>query len=217
MADAAAAVNIFLRNVKPKAFYGQPTEDPEIWLRELNELFDLMGVPAGNRPQPSQTWARTLPAVDELEDPWDDFQESLLRRFRSPNIEFFARTRLYELKQRTSVTNYITQFENLRAKLNDFGTAEALQVFLQGLKPELQKHFAGNPDLRNNLEQVMQIAESLDSVNHRNRYTSYAPCRNEPAYPGITRLRKKGETEKEGHASYAMKSDIKQEGVPRIN
>ncbi|KAG0350537.1 hypothetical protein BGX24_008119, partial [Mortierella sp. AD032] len=38
-----------------------------------------------------------------------------------------------------------------------------------GLKPSIQAHFAGNPTLRQDLATVMQIAESLDSVQYQNQ------------------------------------------------
>ncbi|KAF9367302.1 hypothetical protein BGX21_007570, partial [Mortierella sp. AD011] len=88
----------------------------------------------------------------------------------SPNAKFFARSKLYELKQRGSVTKYISEFEDLRSRIDDLGEAEAIQAFLNGLKPKLQEHFAGNPALRECLSTIMQIAESLDSVHHRNRF-----------------------------------------------
>ncbi|KAF9274058.1 hypothetical protein BGZ74_004522 [Mortierella antarctica] len=109
--------------------------------------------------------------------------------FGSPNSKLFARSKIYQLKQTGSVTSYIQAFENLQAKIDDFGEAEAMQVFIQGLKPRLQEHFAGNPSLRNELPQVMQIAESLDNVQYRHRSvaftakTHYQPMQDHGPWP----------------------------------
>jgi hypothetical protein len=99
---------------------------------------------------------------------------AITERFGSPNSKFFARAKLYQLKQRGTVTEYIRQYENLIAKIDDITQAEGMQTFIQGLQPRLQEHFAGNPDLRSNLPQVMRIAESLDSVHHH-VYPTYNP------------------------------------------
>ncbi|KAF9342266.1 hypothetical protein BGX26_007935, partial [Mortierella sp. AD094] len=77
--------------------------------------------------------------------------------------------------QRGSVTKYISDFEALRARISDITEGEAIQAFLNGLKPKLQEHFAGHPLYRQNLSTIKQIAESLDNVQYRNRNLFHAP------------------------------------------
>jgi hypothetical protein len=67
------------------------------------------------------------------------------------------------------VTKDIAEFEKGRALLEDLSEPEAIQLFLNGLKPKIQEHFAGNPSLRTNLYSIMQIAESLDNVLFKNK------------------------------------------------
>ncbi|KAF9080459.1 hypothetical protein BGX29_005305 [Mortierella sp. GBA35] len=116
-----------------------------------------------------------LPPVPAGADPWDHFATQLRNRFESQNNAMFTRQKLYSLKQTGSVTKYISQFEDLKLRLDDFGEAEALNCFLMGLKPKLQEHFAGNPTLRTNLFTVQQIAESLDNKQHSFRFNQYQP------------------------------------------
>jgi hypothetical protein len=188
------SISTFLKNVKPSTFTGNPTEDVEDWLNELDELFDLLNIQDGNRARLARTmlrgnarrWLLNQPTPDELEQPWDDFGEAIKRRFKSPNAKLFARAKLYQLKQKSSVTKYIELFENLRARIDDLSDAEAIQVFIQGLKPKLQEHFAGNPDLRSDMAKIMQVSENLDAVYNNSRYASFHQTGNQPR-PSPTR------------------------------
>ncbi|KAF9347920.1 hypothetical protein BGX26_000642 [Mortierella sp. AD094] len=93
----------------------------------------------------------------------------------SPNAKYFARSKLYELKQRSSVTKYISEFENLHSRIDELGEAKVIQAFFNGLKPKLQVHFARNPSLHVNLAMIMQIAESLDNVHHQDQVIFQSP------------------------------------------
>jgi hypothetical protein len=167
----------FLKHVSLPSFHGNTTENVNDWLSEVNEYFDVLNTQSNQRVQVARLllrdnarrWVRTLPACSPTVDIWEYFQSSIKSRFQSPNMKFHARTKLYELKQRGSVTKYIATFEDLRSKIDDLGEPEAIQTFLNGLKPKLQEHFAGNPSLRQNLQTIMQIAESLDNIQYHNR------------------------------------------------
>lgn len=74
-----------------------------------------------------------------------------------------------KFKQRGSVAKYIADFQDLITQIVDISGPEALQAFLHGLKPSIKNHFSGNPTLRSGLSTVMQIAESLDGAQYKNR------------------------------------------------
>ncbi|KAF9368833.1 hypothetical protein BGX21_006312, partial [Mortierella sp. AD011] len=86
------------------------------------------------------------------------------------NTKINARDRLYSLRQTSSVSQYISQFEHYRSFLDDLGEAEAIQLFFRGLKPRIQEHFAG-PKQRSDLETMMADAEDLDNIRFRHRPT----------------------------------------------
>lgn len=182
----------FLKNVSVTLFHGRPNESIQDWLSEVNEYFDVVNATPAQRAQGARLllrdnarrWVRNLPQCPEGTDVWKHFQDNIRSRFQSPNAKFFARSKLYELKQRGPVTKYIAAFEDLSSKIDDLSEPEAMQAFLNGLKPKLQEHFAGNPSLRQNLQMIMQIAESLDSVHHHNYVQLHAPRHTPQAMQG---------------------------------
>ena len=179
----------FLKNVPLSVFHGRPHESVQDWLSEISEYFDLVNATSTQRAQGAKlllrdnarAWVRQLRPNNEHEDPWEHFKYHIKARFENPNSKFFARSKLYTLKQTGSVTRYIAEFEKCRALLDDLAEPEAIQCFLNGLKPKLQEHFAGNPLLRTNLYNIMQIAESLDNVlfKHSQTFGGY-PIRQPP-------------------------------------
>lgn len=168
-------IDAFLKNVPLSTFRGKPSESAQDWLSEIDEYFDFVNATPAQRVQGARLllrdnarrWLKNFTPGEDPTTNWNLFKQALLARFDSPNSKYFARSKLYELKQRGSVTKYISEFEDLRSKIDDLGQAEAIQAFLNGLKPKLQEHFAGNPLLRTDLSMIMQIAESLDNVQHR--------------------------------------------------
>jgi hypothetical protein len=167
----------FLKNVPLSVFNGRPHENVQDWLSEISEYFDLVNATSVQRAQGAKVllrenaraWVRQLPPCPEGTDAWEYFKLNLKARFENPNSKFFARSKLYSLKQTGSVTKYIAEFEKGRAILEDLSEPEAIQLFLNGLKPKIQEHFAGNPSLRTDLYSIMQIAESLDDVLFKNK------------------------------------------------
>ncbi|KAF9404104.1 hypothetical protein BGZ76_007117 [Entomortierella beljakovae] len=53
-------------------------------------------------------------------------------------------------------------------RVTNMDDEEAIYAYESGLKSQFQDHFAGNPDQRNNLNNMMRIAESLDQSRHLN-------------------------------------------------
>jgi len=164
-----------LKNLRPSFFYGKPNEDVDDWIDETVGYLSLFNVNGANSAKIAKTllkgnaraWARTYTTT--YSQPWTHFTDALRVRFGSSNSKFFARTKIYQLKQKGSVTSYIQAFTDLQFKIDDLTDPEAIHCFISGLKPRIQEHFAGNPDLRTDLNQVMRVVESLDSVTFQNR------------------------------------------------
>lgn len=175
--------NTFFKNIPLSTFHGHPKENVLDWLSEMDEY---LGAVNANPVQKviatrllmrdnARRWLKLCPAAPDTVDPWEFFKRNIRKRFESPNLKFFARTRLYELKQKGSVTKYIADFQDICSQIEDITEPEALQTFLMGLKPQIQVHFAGNPALRVDLNTAMQVAESLDKVQYQNRNFFHAP------------------------------------------
>jgi len=181
----------FLKNVPLSVFRGRQNENAQDWLSEISEYFDLVNATPQQRTQGAKlllrdnarAWIRHLSAPMGHDDPWEHFKHHFKARFENPNAKFFARSKLYSLKQTGSVTKYIAEFEKSRAVLEDLTEPEAMQLFLNGLKPKLQEHFAGNPSLRTNLYNIMQIAESLDNIlfKYKQTRTGFVMHQTQPA------------------------------------
>jgi hypothetical protein len=169
--------NTFFKNIPLSIFKGYPKENAQDWLSELDEYLDAVKASPAQKVQAARLlmrdnarrWLKLCPKAPESVDPWNHFKSCVLARFQSANHKFFARSKLYQLKQHNSVTKYIAAFQDICAQIDDLTEPEALQAFLMGLKPSIQTHFAGNPLLRENLSTVMQVAESLDNVQYQNR------------------------------------------------
>jgi hypothetical protein len=110
--------------------------------------------------------AKVMSCHSRAIDPWEHFKSCVLAQFQSANHKFFARSKLYELKQRGSVTKYNTTFQDICSQIDNISEPEALQAFLMGLKPSILVHFAGNPALQQDLSTAIHTAESLDNVQY---------------------------------------------------
>lgn len=169
----------FYRALTPPTYNGVGNDKVHDWLDELTEYYDVTGVTdplaqvkgakvllRGN----ARAWSRrTDTTTASASIAWDHFKTLIIRRFGSPNKTFMARDKLYGLKQTKSATNYIYEFEKLQAQIETLSEEEAITLFIRGLKPKLQEHFAGNPELRMDLSKMMEIAESLDNVIYKTK------------------------------------------------
>jgi hypothetical protein len=169
--------NNFFKNIPLSTFKGHPKENVQDWLSELDEYLRAVNATPAQKVTAARLlmrdnarrWLKLCPATPDTADPWEYFKKCVQARFLSANHKYFSRSRLYELKQRGSVTKYIADFQDICSEIDDISEPEALQAFLMGLKPRIQVHFAGNPMLREDLSTVMQVAESLDNVQYQNR------------------------------------------------
>jgi len=166
MSDSPAFQS-FSRVVAPSKFSAKANEDVNDWLTKVDDYFDMLKLSSADQVRAARMLLDGLPAklVVNLpptpagQDPWQSFKNLLRQRFQSRNTKFFARQKLYSLKQRGSVTKYNLQFDTLRSVLDDFGEVDAMLCYFMGLKSKIREHFAGNPNLRTDLQTIMNIAE----------------------------------------------------------
>ncbi|KAF9545364.1 hypothetical protein EC957_011011 [Mortierella hygrophila] len=137
--------NTSFKNVPLSTFSGYPNENVQAWLSELDEYLGAVNANSAQKVTAAhllmrdnaRQWLKLCPAAPENTDPWEYFKK---------------------------FTKYIAEFQDLCSQIDDITEPEALHTFLMGLEPAIQAHFTRNPTLRQDLNTVMQVAESLDNV-----------------------------------------------------
>ena len=138
--------NTFFKNIPLSVFKGHPHENVQDWLSELDEYLEAVNATSTQKVTAARLlmrdnarrWLKLCPSAPDTIDPWNHFKSCILARFQSANHKFFAQSRLFQLKQRGSVTQYIATFQDICAQINDISEPEALQAFIMGLKPNIQ-------------------------------------------------------------------------------
>ncbi|KAJ8493969.1 hypothetical protein OPV22_015690 [Ensete ventricosum] len=72
-------------------------------------------------------------------DTWGDLKRELRTRFLPENTEFVARRKLRQLRQSTTIRDYVKQFSALMLDIWDMSEKDKLFSFLDGLKPWAQQ------------------------------------------------------------------------------
>ncbi|KAF3674003.1 putative polyprotein P3-like [Capsicum annuum] len=90
---------------------------------------------------------------------WDQFKDELKEQFYPQNVVDEARRKLWELKQTSSIHNYVREFTKLSLLVTSFSSEDLLFFFLDGLqnwaKQELRRRNVKTVD------EAIKVAESL--------------------------------------------------------
>jgi Retrotransposon gag protein/Zinc knuckle len=70
--------------------------------------------------------------------PWDDFVTHITNNFKPPNHQQNLRDRWFNLKQITTVADYVTEFKAIRLQLN-VTDEEGLDKFVRGLRHDVRR------------------------------------------------------------------------------
>src|SRR5947199_6388633 len=89
---------------------------------------------AGN----AQIWWNTLEQNNKTPTTWSQMKTAIINKFHTVNEAKRAAEQIYQIRQSTSVTNYIGQFEALAIQVTDLGEAEMFRLFMRGLKYEIR-------------------------------------------------------------------------------
>jgi Retrotransposon gag protein len=84
------------------------------------------------------TWVQTLTELNT----WEQLKEQLSSYYRPLHQELRARDALHLLRQRRSVDNYAKSFHNLTIKVPSMTLEEKLNIFIKGLKTNIQINVA---------------------------------------------------------------------------
>lgn len=79
--------------------------------------------------------------IELVEEPfvsWENFRERLILRF-TRRIEDEPGKRLFDIIQKGSIIDYVNEFEEFRAMVTGIDQRNLVNVFFNGLKPEMKE------------------------------------------------------------------------------
>ena len=93
---------------------------------------------------------------------WDSFIAAMRSHFEASNIETLVRNKLANLKQLTSVAKYNDLFNGLIIEIADLDPRSKLDMYIRGLKPQVQLHLTLKEPT--SLELAQRIALNIDGI-----------------------------------------------------
>ncbi|KAF9153148.1 hypothetical protein DFQ26_000664 [Actinomortierella ambigua] len=93
------------------------------------------------------------------------FRTLTTNRFGNPNSSSHARFKMHRLTQKTTVAEYVEEFEGLATRLADLSEPKAKSHLLAGLRQNLNLRFAGSSNLNQlSLSEIKRIADNMDKT-----------------------------------------------------
>ena len=68
-------------------------------------------------------------------DSWEDLKRELKSKFFLKNVKYMARHELQDLKQTSTVREYVKKFSTLMLDIQDMSKKDKMFFLLEGLKP----------------------------------------------------------------------------------
>ena len=147
-----ASMSIFKPN-KPSTFDGSRDELViRTWIYQVDQYLKLVQV-GGTVALNDETkisfastfmtgtaaaWWYTLVVSNTIPKTWAEFQNAIFQEFVPFDSTQRARDKLRKLIQRTSVSEYLTEFRNLTLTITGMNEEEKVDRFIQGLKPHVR-------------------------------------------------------------------------------
>lgn len=156
------------RKIKMPIFYG---EDPEGWFYRaelyfsMNEYFEeeklrIIGLYFEGR---AFKWFKWYNDNEPFQN-WDEFKMATIEKYIITQVELLCRE-LMDLKQIGTVVEYYEQFEMIVAAVNDIFENTLENIFLRGLRDDIQaKIMLFNPK---GLNAIMRMAKQIELKNRR--------------------------------------------------
>src|SRR5947208_11451473 len=88
---------------------------------------------------------------------------AIINKFHTINEAKRAAEQIYQIRQSTSVTNYIGQFEALVIQVTNLGEAEMFRLFMRGLKYEIRCEME-KQRIYSDLDYLKEQAQNFDSI-----------------------------------------------------
>ncbi len=156
-------------------FHGRKDENLISWIFQVSDLFEAMGVDVDNRLKlvsgylggAALQWylnIRTLMS-DNQKAPytdWKEFIDELKSAFIRPNNQFHLRRELRNLKQKSSMNDYVFQFRNLVGQLKNMSEEDLVLNFVEGLKDKTKEEVIYRAPVT--LDSAIKMAVDFDSA-----------------------------------------------------
>jgi len=180
----------FLKSLRPDSFNGRYRDNrAEDWLDRFDRYCNLIQVAETGQDRilcasmllidAASRWYKQLGTITEATingrrlTPYQVFQYKFRQRFVNANDAEDAFDQIRDLRQKRSVTEYVTLFEKFRSRLDDFDDKDAVRFFRGGLKPELRQLVDNHPDIADDdINGLIALAERLDKMNKSERQFS---------------------------------------------
>lgn len=152
----AIPVNPVPRHYKPivpKPYAGGRNEKLEPWLFQVERYCEMAPVPAEERVKfaggllegnPASWWLAVYRDIEAkpVAEQWEAFRTQIKAHFQPINTAVDARTRLDQIRQRTSVLVYNTEFREIMLQLPNMHEEDRIYAYLKGLKPAVANQVA---------------------------------------------------------------------------
>src|SRR5262249_18166382 len=99
---------------------------------------------------------------------WEDLATRIIEKFHTFDQSQKARVALDQIKQHTSVQDFIARFDDIVAKITDLHISEETHRFFQGLKPEIRNEMERRK-ISDDLPAMKQAAQSYDALLFKQR------------------------------------------------
>ena len=171
-----------LKYPPPQKFDGSPKTPVTNWLFNVELFFDAVGAPdeqctpyaalllTGN----AQTWWKSLKERGTHPRHWDQFKRMIKEQFYTINEDKKARDALRNLKQTTSVANYIGTFTELTLRINDMSDADIYYDFMTGLRRDIREEMEKR-NLPQDLKLLQHQATMYDDLLFNQRSNTFRP------------------------------------------
>ncbi|KAF9272772.1 hypothetical protein BGZ68_002111, partial [Mortierella alpina] len=107
--------------------------------------------------------------------PYQVFKKKFRQRFVKTNDAEDAFDQLRDLRQKRSVSEYVTLFETYRSRTTHFSDRDAVRFFHGGLKPEIRQLVDNHPEIADDdITGLISLAERLDKMSKPERQFNHA-------------------------------------------
>ena len=82
----------------------------------------------------AKNWLTSYENDDNTTEKWSALKKSIMSNFKPANTIVILRDQLYNLKQTSTISQYIAEFLNIKLNITNIGNDEAIAQFIRGLK-----------------------------------------------------------------------------------
>lgn len=170
-------------SVQPPKFHGSPRENILTWLFQVENIFQAKRVTDSDRllyvssllADSALMWYQNLfQAIAEGSHPplrsWAQFVLLIRTAFQPPNQQLQLRNNLRNLRQSSSVQDYVFRFRNIVNQVRDMSEMDKVAYFISGLRGQTKAEIGYRaPEV---LEDAMKLALTYDTAMFHNQQSS---------------------------------------------